>query len=145
MRTTGEVLTRSFPQLATIGTAHIDVYYKIIMETPIFAVDEYRRKLHVYFGYWNDPKNGYEEPVTVVSAHAIKDFEESISDDMIIYSRYDQLVIRPMQYKQMLRFNLPAGPRWVPLHEIIAGTASNGFLLTDNNAAATLYTELVNQ
>lgn len=144
VRLTGEVLTKKFPQIETIGAKHIRPAFKMILETPVYAVEEYRKKLHIYFGYWVTETDRNDECVMVVLKNDIDTLRRQVDDDRIIYGRYDALDVRARPYKQVYRYNIPHGTEYAELHEIIASVNDNRFLITDDNNAATLYEEIAN-
>lgn len=139
MRLTGEVKTNRFPQIEKVGVEHIKPYFKVVLETPILARNEFRRKLHIYYGYWQ------KEPCIAILTHAENRLDARLNTNRIIYGRYDVLDIREREYKQMFRMNIPPGIEYAKLREIIAGADANRFYFTDSNSATTLYFEIVNQ
>ena len=143
MRLTGDVVTNKYPQLDKIGTKCIEVKFKVILETPIIARDEYRRKLYIYFGYWKDESAFCDEPVQIVLKHDEQDFNRQLGISRTLYGRYDMLDIRTRPYKQIYRFKLPQDEKYKELREIVRGVETNGFLLTDDNRAATLFNTIV--
>lgn len=142
MRLTGEVLTKKFPQIEKIGVEHITPEFKFILETPVFANDEYRRKLHIYFGYWNTEDERNDEPVMVVLKNDDYKLARQIEPERVIYGRYDLLDVRARCVKQVYRYTIPHEPKYAELREIIAGVNDNRFILTDDNRAATLFEEI---
>lgn len=143
MRLTGDVVTDKYPQLEKIGTHCIRPVFKVILETPVIAREEYRRKLYIYFGYWIDESAYCDEPVQIVLKHDEKEFSDKIDAAHTLYGRYDKLDIRTRPYKQIYRFMLPHDERYKELRYIMQGVEVNGFLLTDDNRAATLFNTIV--
>ena len=139
MRLTGEVKTNRFPQIEKIGTNAIRPYYKIILETPILARNEFRRKLHIYYGFWK------KEPCIAILTHSDGSLDARLRSENILYSRYDMLDIREREHKQMFRLNIPPMERYRKMRDIIACVESNRFYFTDSNNAATLFFEILNQ
>lgn len=143
MRLTGDVVTKRYPQLEKIGTRDIHVKFKIILETPIIAREEYRRKLHIYYGVWRAENAFCDEPVIIVLKHDDNTLKGQIDASRTLYARYDQRDIRSRPYKQIYRYNIPHDERYKELRAIIEGTQTNGFLLTDDNRAATLFETII--
>ena len=144
MSVSGEVKTGKYISLDQVEEKDLRVYYKIIMETPVVANDEYRKKIYCYYGYWS--AGGCREPVTIILGHDSAFFNKQLRNDKyIIYSRVDELDIRPRPYLQMYRFNLPNGERFAWLHKIIDGVRVNRLLLTDNNTNASTYEQIILQ
>lgn len=142
MRLTGEVLTKKYAQIETVGTSHIRPVYKMILETPVFAIEEYRRKLHIYFGYWEPGEDRVTESVLIVLKNDDTTLRAQIDDDRIIYARYDALDVRARPYKQVYRFTIPHEPKYAEIREIMNGVNDTRFIFTDDNRAATMYEEI---
>lgn len=143
MRLTGDVVTERYPQLDKIGTKCIEVKYKIILETPVLAREEYRRKLYIYAGYWHDESAYCDEPVQIVLKHDESDFARQIDASRTLYGRYDKLDVRTRPYKQIYRFMIPQNEQYKELRQLLRDVETNGFLLTDDNRAATLFNTIV--
>lgn len=139
MSETGEVKTGKFINIDDINDNAFRPFFKIIMETPIIAKDEYRKKIYVYYGLLNS------EPFTIVLAHDDNRYKNTVSKHRTIYSRVDELDTRLHGFTEMFRFNLPTGERWKWLHYIIDGVRVNRYIATDSNRAATIYTEIAQQ
>lgn len=143
MRLTGDVVTNRYPQLEKIGTHCIRPVFKIILETPVIAREEYRRKLYIYFGYWHDDNAYCDEPVQIVLKHDNENLDYQVDKSHTLYGRYDRLDIRTRPYKQIYRFMIPRDERYKELRYIMQSVEVNGFLLTDDNRAATLFNTIV--
>lgn len=143
MRLTGDVVTKRYPQLDKIGVSAITVHFKIILETPVIAREEYRRKLYLYYGVWRDENAYCNEPVMIVLKHDNNVLNGQIDNGRTLYARYDQRDVRARPYKQIYRYNIPRTEKFAELRAIIEGVQTNGFMLTDDNRAATLFETIV--
>lgn len=143
MRLTGDVVTKKYPQLEKVGTRALRVVFKIILETPVIAREEYRRKLYLYFGYWHDENAYCDEAVIIVLKHDDNTLNGQIDNSRTLYARYDQRDVRARPYKQIYRYRIPHDEKYKELRYIIDATETNGFLLTDDNRAATLFETIV--
>lgn len=144
MSATGEVKGRKFININAIDETRFKPIYRVIMETPIVANDEYNKRIYAYYGFYK-MKKGNREPAIIVLAHSHKVYDSSIRARNTIYSRINELDAREREYVNMYRFNLPKGERYAILHSIIQGVTVNRYIITDRNDVANIYEQIAIQ
>lgn len=143
MSASGEVKGRKFINLSALDETQIKPLYKIIMETPIVANDEYKKKIYAYYGVYKT--EGRKEPCVCVFAHDSKTFAARVKASNTLYSRIDELDLRKRKYRDMYRFNLPCDERFKLLHKIIDGIRVNRYVFADRNETANVYEQIALQ
>lgn len=127
MRATGTVKTHRY--------IHADLtpftpYYSLVVETPVLANDEYRKKIYIYYGKM------YEEPVCVCCEHReYKDVPE-------LFCRYEETDFRPRPMPQTFRINIPPQERFNDLRHMIALVDANRLIISNNDSTGTLFEQI---
>lgn len=143
MSASGEVKGRKFINIALLDENLIKPYYKIIMETPIIANDEFYKHIYCYYGTYRT--KGRNEACVCVFAHDNKRFAERVRAANTLYSRINELDLRERKYRDMYRFNLPKEERFALLHRLIDGVRVNRYIFTDRNETANVYEQIALQ
>ena len=143
MSVSGEVKTRKFINILSVDDTQIKPLYKIIMETPIVANEEYNKKIYAYYGVYKT--GGRKEPCVCVFAHDNKTFAARVKDANTLFSRINELDLRKRRYRDMYRFNLPKDKRFSLLHSLIDGIRVNRYVFADRNETANVYEQIAAQ
>lgn len=143
MSSSGEVKGRKFISIASVDETLIKPVYKIVMETPIVANDEYYKHIYAYYGTYKT--KGRKEPCVCVFAHDNKAFNERVKAANTLYSRINELDLRERPYRDMYRFNLPNDARFRALHGLIDGIRVNRYVFADRNETANVYEQIALQ
>ena len=128
MRATGAVKSNNYIHIDDLKTFR--PYYCLIVETPIIATGEYRRKLYATYGEM------YNEPVLVCTNHY--DYTEVPS----LYCRYDATDFRPRPIPQTYRINIPNDPKYKELRAIMAYVDANRLIISNDDRTATVYEQI---
>lgn len=127
MSVTGDVKTNKYIHT---GIQKFVPEYELIVETPVITDTEYHRKIYAYYGMM------YGEPMLYITTHRM------YKDLSTLYCRYDKNDCRPREYTQTFRLNIPPLEQFNSLKKYIACVDANKFILTDDDAAATLFEQI---
>lgn len=128
MRATGAVKSNNYIHLDNL--TDFRPYYGLIVETPIVADSEYRRKIYAYYGEL------YNEPALVCQNHrTYKDVPE-------LYCRYDATDYRPRSIPQTYRVNIPPDVRFTDLRALMASVDANRIIISNDDRTATVYEQI---